>query len=388
MDRATSHTPRQPMGSRKRVPFPFRRLGLTGLIVATGLAAGLAAEQLHPGVSPARWRQHDVRRPKPPVVEPAESAVAARPPKDAILLFSGANLDEWKSSHGGPAGWKVAGGILETVPGTGQIETKRAFGDIQLHIEWAAPNPPHGSGQSRGNSGIFLMGQFEIQVLDSYKADTYSDGQAGAIYGQFPPLFNASRPPGEWQSYDIAFRRPRFDASGKLLEPARVTLFHNGILVQNNEEPIGPTSWLKAFPYSSEQGERGPIALQDHDHPVHFRNIWVRELPERPAPTASDLARPKIVTLPTTVLDQYAGQYYLNSKPDAPKVTITREEGHLVITFPFRPQPLVMEPISETEFDMPFTDGRFTFRKNDQGKVTGVHFKIGDGDRDMTKIAP
>ena len=129
------------------------------------------------------------------------------------------------------------------------IETKRTFGDIQLHVEWAAPNPPHGVGQDRGNSGVFLMGQFEIQVLDSFRADTYADGQAGSIYGQYPPLSNASRPPGEWQAYDIAFRRPRFDDSGRLLEPARVTVFLNGILVQNNEEPFGRTSWLEWEPY-------------------------------------------------------------------------------------------------------------------------------------------
>ena len=231
------------------------------------------------------------------------------------------------------------------------------------------------------------MGQFEIQVLDSYKADTYADGQAGAIYGQYPPLFNASRPPGEWQSYDIAFRRPRFDGSGKLLEPARVTLFHNGILVQDNEEPFGFTTWLKWLPYE-DIGDRGVISLQDHDHPVRYRNIWLRELPERTAPTAKDLARPEVITLPAEVLDRYAGQYLLNEKPDAPKATFAREDGHLVVTFPFRPQPLAIEPISETEFDLPFTDGRFTFRKDDQGRVTGVHFRIGDGEREMKRIAP
>ncbi|MHC5542816.1 family 16 glycoside hydrolase, partial [Singulisphaera rosea] len=290
------------------------------------------------------------------------------------------------SSLGGPARWKVADGSFATTPGTGSIETKGHFGDIQLHVEWSAPSPPVGTGQDRGNSGLFLMGQFEIQVLDSYKAQTYADGQAGSIYGQYPPLFNASRPPGEWQTYDIAFRRPRFDAAGKLLEPAHVTLFHNGILVQNNEEPFGPTTWLKSLPYT-DQGDRGPISLQDHDHPVHYRNIWLREIPERPAPTAKDLERPKVVTLPTEVLDRYPGQYVSDEKPDAPPATITREGGHLVITYPFRPQPLVLEPISETEFDMPFTDGRFTFHKDGQGHVTGVHFKIGDGEREMKRVS-
>ena len=151
----------------------------------------------------------------------------------------------------------------------------------------------------------------------------------------------------------MAFRRPRFDGAGKLLEPARVTLFHNGILVQNNEEPFGPTSWLRWLPYEAGDGGRGPIALQDHDHPVRYRNIWLRELPDRPAPSASDIARPKPVALPPEILDRYVGHYRLNAKPDSPVATIAREGGHLTISFPFRPQPLALEPISETQFDMP-----------------------------------
>ncbi len=369
------------------MPLNFVKFGLAIAIAATGLMACLVAEEVGTGRASARWRQHDFRRPKPLVVEPAEGQIASKPPKDAVILFSGLNLDAWRSTRGGPATWRVGDGYMETAPGAGPIETKGKFGDIQLHVEWAAPNPPDGKGQDRGNSGIFLMGEFEIQVLDSYKADTYADGQAGAIYGQYPPLFNASRPPGEWQSYDIAFRRPRFDGSGKLLEPARVTLFHNGILVQDNEEPFGFTTWLKWLPYK-DIGERGVISLQDHDHPVRYRNIWLRELPERAAPTAKDLSRPKVITLPSEVLDRYAGQYLLNEKPEAPKATIAREDGHLTVIFPFRPQPLALEPITETEFDMPYTDGRFTFRKDGQGRVIGVHFRIGDGERDMKKLAP
>ena len=146
---------------------------------------------------------------------------------------------------------------MEIVPGKGAIRTKEKFGDVQLHVEWASPNPPNGTGQDRGNTGLFLMGRYELQILDSYKADTYADGQAGAIYGQYPPLFNASRPPGEWQSYDVAFRRPRFDDSGKLLEPARVTLIHNGVVVQDNEEILGQTTWLKWTPYEAHR-RRGP----------------------------------------------------------------------------------------------------------------------------------
>jgi hypothetical protein len=363
-------------------------LSLAGLIATSGLLVCLAAEEDPNPAMPARWRQHDIRRPRPPVVEPAERPVASKPPNDALVLFDGSNLDAWKSSSGGPARWKMADGYLETVPGAGPIETKQKFGDLQLHVEWAAPNPPTGKGQDRGNSGVFLLGKFEIQVLDSYQADTYADGQAGAIYGQYPPLFNASRPPGEWQSYDIAFRRPRFDASGRLLAPARVTVFHNGILVQNNEDPFGPTSWLKWLPYTADEGERGVISLQDHDHPVRYRNLWLREIPERPAPTAKDLARPRVVRLPTEVLDRYAGQYLVNAKPGAEKATIVREGERLTVSFPFRPQPVELEPISETEFDMPYTDGRFTFHKDNRGQVTGVLFRIGDSERDMKKVGP
>lgn len=363
------------------------RAGFACLLASLGVFACLAADEAQPMNPDARWRQHDISRPKPPAVEPAESAALAKPPKDAVVLFDGTSLDAWKAASGGPAKWKVADGSLETVPGAGMIETKEKFGDIQLHIEWAAPNPPVGKGQDRGNSGIFLMGQFEIQVLDSYRADTYADGQAGAIYGQFPPLANASRPPGEWQAYDIAFRRPRFDASGKLAEPARITVLHNGILVQNNEEPFGPTSWLKWLPYE-DRGGRGPIALQDHDHPVRYRNIWLRELPERARPTAKDLARPARVALSEEVLDRYAGRYAMGPKATQPNVTIRREGDHLTVSFAFLPRPLAIEPISEAEFDLPFTDGRFTFRKDDSGRVTGAHFHIGDGERDLKKVGP
>jgi hypothetical protein len=156
----------------------------------------------------------------------------------------------------------------------------RAFGDVQLHIEWATPSPARGSGQARGNSGVFLMGRYEVQVLDSYQNRTYPDGQAAAIYGQYPPLVNASRPPGEWQTYDIVFRRPRFDANGALVSPARMTVFHNGVLVQDDVELTGPSGHQSRPPYER-HADRLPIRLQDHGDPVRFRYIWVRELPER-----------------------------------------------------------------------------------------------------------
>lgn len=361
------------------MPLHPRRAILPLLLISSGLAL---AQVIDDGASPSRWRQHDVTRPRPKVVAPGEP-IASRAPADAVVLFDGSNLEAWKSPGGGPARWRIVEGAMETVPGGGGIETRAEFGDVQLHVEWAAPSPPHGKGQDRGNSGVFLMNQFEIQVLDSFQADTYADGQAGAIYGQYPPLFNASRPPGEWQSYDIAFRRPRFGADGKLAEPARITVFHNGVLVQNNEAPFGPTSWLKWASYQG-IGERGPIALQDHDHPVRYRNIWLRELPERPAPTPDRVGMPKVVALPEGTLDRYAGRYQLS--PGSQAFAVFKRQGdHLSLELPFRPEPLAIWPVSETQFDMPHTDGQFTFRVNDQGDVTSVHFRVGDGERDWPR---
>ncbi len=367
--------------------FHSRRLGFALFLPMTGLFAALAADAPDKPVAPVRWRQHDIRRPKPPVVEPADSPIVSKPPADAIILFDGSSLDAWKSSTGGPAKWKVTEGRFETAPGTGQIETKQTFGDIQLHVEWAAPAPPRGVGQDRGNSGIFLMGQFELQVLDSFHAETYADGQAGAIYGEYPPLFNASRPPGEWQTYDVAFRRPRFAPSGQLLEPARVTLFHNGILVQNNEEPFGPTSWLKWLPYT-DQGDRGPIALQDHSHPVRYRNIWLRELPERPAPTEEQKGPGKAIEVSSDELDALAG-IYATSGGKGTKMTITRRGDYLTYRNPVRPIEARLVPIAPLHFEMNQTDGRLIFQKDDGGRVTGATLFIGDsGGSPLTRVKP
>jgi 3-keto-disaccharide hydrolase len=229
--------------------------------------------------SPTEWPQHSMDRPRPKVVDPGPVGGSATPPSDAVVLFDGSSLSQWRSSDSshGPARWKVEGGYFEVVPETGGIETARGFGDAQLHIEWMAPDPPRGTGQDRGNSGVFFMGQYEVQVLDSYRNDTYPDGQAGSIYGQYPPLVNPARPPGEWQSYDIVFRRPRFSADGQLLEPARMTVFFNGILVQDAMTLLGPTSHQVRRPYAAHP-DKLSISLQDHGHPVRLRNIWVREL--------------------------------------------------------------------------------------------------------------
>src|SRR6266702_6344571 len=180
--------------------------------------------------SPARWKAHDMARPRPPVVTPTRQALPVPAPPDALVLFDGTSLAEWRSAEGGPAKWVIKEGAIESVPGSGYLYSARAFGDVQLHVEWAAPVPPRGEGQGRGNSGVFLMGLYEVQVLDSYQNDTYPDGQAAAIYGQYPPLANACLPPGEWQVYDMVYTAPRFGEEGKLVSAAYLTVFHNGVL--------------------------------------------------------------------------------------------------------------------------------------------------------------
>ena len=223
------------------------------------------------------WPQHSKDRPRPPVVTPGTPAFVA-PPADAIVLFDGTSLAKWAQGESAPARWRVVDGAFEVVPRTGTLTTRDSFGDVQLHIEWMSPKPPRGADQDRGNSGVFFSGgRYEVQVLDSYENVTYADGQAGALYGQYPPLVNASRPPGEWQTYDIVYRRPRFDAAGKVQSPARLTVFHNGVLVQDNAELVGPTAHTTRPPYEAHP-DRLPISLQDHGHPVRFRNVWLRDL--------------------------------------------------------------------------------------------------------------
>jgi hypothetical protein len=206
---------------------------------------------------------------RPPVVAPGETNHEA--PSDAIVLFDGTNLAQWE----GGDKWLVEDGVA--VPREGEIVSKQAFGDIQLHVEWAAPEEIRGSGQGRGNSGIFLMGQYEVQVLDSYQNETYFDGQAAAIYKQTPPMANAMRKPGEWNTYDILFTAPQFRVNGTLSKPAYVTVIHNGVVVLNHFEILGSTGFTEAPSYRA-HAEKGPISIQYHNDPVRFRNIWVREL--------------------------------------------------------------------------------------------------------------
>jgi hypothetical protein len=222
-----------------------------------------------------KWRVHDSTRPQPRVVTPGPFMTMA-PPKDAVVLLgTGNDLSSWQADDGSRATWPVSEGVLQT--GKGYLRTKADFGDVQLHLEFATPSQIKGESQGRGNSGVFLAGVFEIQVLDSFDNPTYADGQAAAIYGQHPPLVNASRPPGEWQSYDIVFTAPRFSAANQLESPAVVTVLHNGVVVHNARAFWGPTAHRQIDPYRPTNA-RGPIRLQDHGNPVRYRNIWVREL--------------------------------------------------------------------------------------------------------------
>lgn len=235
----------------------MRRLSLLALFALIALPVS-AGEYLN-GIT---WQV-------PPVVQPG--ATNSAPPADAIVLFDGTDMSKWKNGEK----WEVADGVVTV--GKGQIVSKDEFGDCQVHIEWSAPSPPKGQGQSRGNSGLFLMGIYEIQILDSHQADTYHDGQAGAIYKQTPPMANAMRAPGEWNTYDIIWKAPRFNEDGSLKSPAYMTVIHNGVVIQNHFELQGDTPYPRPPAYK-QHAPKGPLSIQDHGNPVRFRNIWVREL--------------------------------------------------------------------------------------------------------------
>ena len=257
-------------------------VGFASLVVTVVGVVMASRAPAAPQLSVQKWEIHDRNRPLPPVIAPGTYSTqekAGDPPSDATVLFNGKDLSNWESVKGGPALWTVGEGYFEVAAKTGDIQTKQAYGDCQLHVEWAAPNPPHGEDQDRGNSGVFMHGIYEIQVLDSYQNVTYADGQAAAIYGQYPPQVNAMRPPGQWQTYDIVFHGSRFDASGNLARPATITLLHNGVLVQDHVSPTGPTGHHVRPPYHVTP-DKLPLRLQDHNHPVRYRNLWIREIAE------------------------------------------------------------------------------------------------------------
>ena len=227
------------------------------------------------------YHVHDSDRPHPKIVTPASEP--GGPPSDAIVLFDGHDLSHWQSGPspitkkgGGAPDWKLENGYFESVPGTGDLATKEKFGDVQLHVEWSEPADIKGTSQNRGNSGVIIMSRYEIQVLDSYNSPTYADGQAGAIYGQWPPLANPTHKPGDWQSYDIVFMAPKFDGD-KVVSPAYITLFMNGVLMHNHQASMGAMVYRQVAHYTPHAPEE-PLLLQNHNGHVRFRNIWARRL--------------------------------------------------------------------------------------------------------------
>ncbi len=315
-----------------------------------------------------RWIEHERTRPQPPVITPPTPSTqerAGRPPSDAVVLFDGNDLSQWSSMDGSPTKWIVEGGALVCVKGSGYVRTLQNFGDCQLHVEWAAPVPAKGDGQDRGNSGVFFgLDRYEVQVLDSFANLTYADGSAASVYGQYPPLVNASRRPGEWQTYDIVYTTPRFDAEGKLLSKARLTVFHNGVLVQNDVELTGPTGWLERAPYAAHP-EKMPLSLQDHGNPVRFRNIWVREL----GPPGK-----REFTFGHEVLDACVGRY--QAAPVA-TIDVVREGDHLTATM--RGVKIVLFAESKTKFFAKTTDLQLNFGTDPAGKVDRVTWSVGEG---------
>lgn len=234
-----------------------------------------------PVIPGQEWRVHDIDRPMPPVITPGiastQSSVGSAP-SDATVLFDGSNADAWVHRSGEACKWTlVDGNAMEVTPRTGDIRSREEFGSCQLHIEWRAPTEIYADSQGRGNSGVFLLGRYEIQVLDGYDNPTYADGVTAAIYGQYPPLVNACVPPGDWHSFDVVFETPEYKG-GELSRPAFMTVFHNGVLVHLRQEMQGPTKHRELASYAEEHGPTGPLVLQDHGDKVQFRNIWIREL--------------------------------------------------------------------------------------------------------------
>lgn len=303
------------------------------------------------------WKVHDLNRPLPTSVTPASQDITLAAPADADVLFDGTDHSQWRNSQGGKSKWKVTDGVLIATPKSGSIYTKKKYGDCQLHIEWMIPQGTKRSGQSKGNSGVFLMDTFEVQILSSFKNKTYADGMAGAIYGQYPPLVNATKPLGKWQSYDIIFHRPRFLADGSLKSPAHMTVLHNGVLIQDHSQLLGPTTWIKPRPYTKGP-DKGPLSLQDHGNPIQFRNIWIREFsadrprPETPYPSSELKLTPD---QQTRLIGDY-GDFQIFQTGTQLYCKFFQVEMELV-------------PLSESEFLMKACAGKLTFDLDQDGNV-------------------
>jgi hypothetical protein len=245
----------------------MKKIILTSTMIV--IVSGILAQ------SPGDPKLTEVWQPEPKVIAPGKTSQDA--PSDAIILFNGKNLSQWQHVNGAIASWYVKENYIQCRPGSGNIQTKKGFGDCQLHIEWRTPDTAKGEGQERGNSGIFFMGRYELQVLDSYRNRTYSNGQAGSIYKQSMPLVNVCRGPGEWQTYDVIFTAPRFNVDSTIKSPATITVLQNGVLIQNNVSLWGGTEYI-GIPTYKMHSNKEPLILQDHGNTVKYRNIWIREL--------------------------------------------------------------------------------------------------------------
>jgi hypothetical protein len=288
----------------------MRKVLLMALVITIADLAGmvlqtLAAESVGytdtPMLPSGKWHVHDPNRPKPPVVTPAANFSDGAPaPSDAIVLFDGSDFSHWESDEGAPQ-WTINEGYMEVKRQTGPVRTNEAvnfrlhlergtihtkdkFGDCQLHLEFAEPEKVVGDSQGRGNSGVFLQGVYEVQILDCYNNPTYPDGECGAVYGQSPPLVNACKKPGQWQTYDIFFEAARWNEKHELVRPASVTVLQNGLLLHHKQAILGPTVNRALASYKKELPAEGPIALQNHGNPVRFRNIWIRNIQEEEKP--------------------------------------------------------------------------------------------------------
>lgn len=327
---------------------------------------------ISPAQLPTGWRQHDFDRPAPVIVTPGDfdpsgnAGPTVPAPSDAIVLFDGTDLSAWRSADGGDAKWVLVDGVMESVSNAGYVFTRETFGDCQLHIEWSSPQKVVGNGQGRGNSGVYLMGKYEVQVLDSFDNPTYADGSAASIYGQFPPLVNASRGPGQWQSYDIVFRRPRFDPHGNVVSLPRITVLHNGIVVQDATEPFAPTSWLVPGRFDH-HADQLPLSLQDHGNPVRYRNIWIRRLDENPRPAPVQPYETATIQLSTDEIDKLVGRFGNQQ--------FTRAGRTLQVSFGGSTQDLIA--INPTTFHARITAATFVFELGEDGVAKSVTREFG-----------
>lgn len=312
------------------------------------------------------WRVHDMKRPQPPVIDPGipgTQEAAGKAPSDAIVLFDGKDLTRWEGVLNGPAKWLVKDGYLEIVPGTGDIRTIDSFGDCQLHIEWRIPDDLKGDGYDSGNSGIFMMSKYEIQIFDSYRTRKYADGFSGSIYGEFPPEVNACTAPGKWQTFDIIFHRPHFDINGAVTTPAVITILQNGILVQDNTQILGPTRYMSESPYEVHE-DKLPFSLQDHGNPVRFRNIWIRQIPARNEPVGDEYS--DVVSLTAMQREQLQGVYGKGMS-----ITIIQKDGKLwarVASLPY----FELVALSGSELTGKRVDSRFIFEKDSSGQINAL----------------